>query len=277
MRSIKKNKIIILLGRYAIALTWMAFTLLPLYTAFVASLTKYENLGKSFLYPQDWAWHNYIDIFSRVPFLEFIRATFIYAIGSSLLNVILATIAAYAISRFKFKGKNFYMSIIFITQVLPQVVIVIPIFMLMQSINLYNSYAAVIIAILATSMAFPILLMKSFFDTIPNSLEEAAYIDGASKLYTLWKVIIPIALPGIATAFALSFFTGWGQYLYPLILTRDPAKTPVTVGISRLIDNQTPWEMVMTGTLLSVIPAVIIYLIVQKSLVNGLSQGAVKE
>lgn len=277
MKSIKSKKLLSYLLRYIIILVWIMFTLLPIYTAFVGSLTEYENLGKNFLYPTDWAWHNYKDIFTRVDFGSFLKATSIYAITSSVINVVLATLAAYAISRFKFKGKKFYLSIIFITQVMPQVIIVVPIFMMMQSLHLYDSYIAVIITILATSMAFPIMLMKSFFDTVPVSLEEAAYIDGASRLRALRSVILPLALPGIGTSFALSFFTGWGQYLYPLILTRSAKMTPVTVGISRLIDNSTPWEMVMTGTLLSILPAVIIYLFVQKSLVNGLSAGGVKE
>lgn len=275
--SIKQKRILTTTVRYIIIGIWMIFTLLPLYTAFVASLSEYENLGKTFLFPTDWAWHNYVDIFTRVDFASFLRATLIYAVASSILNVILATFAAYALSRFRFKGKGFYMSVIFVTQVLPQVVIVVPVFMLMQKVGLYDSYIAVILVILATSMAMPILLLRSFFDSVPIALEEAAAIDGCSRMQALWRVVLPLVTPGIGTAFALSFFTGWGQYLYPLILTRDPAKTPVTVGIARLIDNQTPWEMVMTGTLLSVIPAVVIYLLVQKSLVKGMAAGAVKE
>lgn len=275
--SMKKKRALVTAGRYVIILLWMLFTLLPLYTAFVASLTEYENLGKTFLYPTDWAWHNYVDIFTRVDFASFLRATMIYAVVSSMLNVIMATFASYSLSRFRFRGKGFYMAIIFITQVLPQVVIVVPVFLMLQKLGLYNTYAGVIITILATSMAMPILLLRNFFDSVPIALEEAAAIDGCSRLQALWRVVLPLVTPGIGTAFALSFFTGWGQYLYPLVLTRDPSKTPVTVGIARLIDNQTPWEMVMTGTLLSVIPAVIIYLLVQKSLIKGMSAGAVKE
>lgn len=274
--SMKRKRRLNALGRYGIILFWMLFTLLPIYTAFVASLTEYQNLGKSFLYPTDWAWHNYADVFTRVDMSSFLRATFIYAITASLLNVVLATFAAYALSRFRFRGKAFYTCIIFVTQVLPQVVIVVPVFMMMQKMGLYNTYTGVILTILATSMAFPILLMRSFFDSVPFAMEEAASIDGCSRFMTLIRVIIPMTLPGIATAFALSFFSGWGQYLYPLVLTRDAAKTPVTVGIARLIDNQTPWEMVMTGTLISIVPAVIIYLLVQKSLIKGMSSGAVK-
>lgn len=274
--SMKRKRRLNALGRYGIILFWMLFTLLPIYTAFVASLTEYQNLGKSFLYPTDWAWHNYADVFTRVDMSSFLRATFIYAITASLLNVVLATFAAYALSRFRFRGKAFYTCIIFVTQVLPQVVIVVPVFMMMQKMDLYNTYTGVILTILATSMAFPILLMRSFFDSVPFAMEEAAAIDGCSRFMTLIRVIIPMTLPGIATAFALSFFSGWGQYLYPLVLTRDAAKTPVTVGIARLIDNQTPWEMVMTGTLISIVPAVIIYLLVQKLLIKGMSSGAVK-
>ena len=274
--SMKRKRRLNALGRYGIILFWMLFTLLPIYTAFVASLTEYQNLGKSFLYPTDWAWHNYADVFTRVDMSSFLRATFIYAITASLLNVVLATFAAYALSRFRFRGKAFYTCIIFVTQVLPQVVIVVPVFMMMQKMDLYNTYTGVILTILATSMAFPILLMRSFFDSVPFAMEEAAAIDGCSRFMTLIRVIIPMTLPGIGTAFALPFFSGWGQYLYPLVLTRDAAKTPVTVGIARLIDNQTPWEMVMTGTLISIVPAVIIYLLVQKSLIKGMSSGAVK-
>ena len=263
--------------RQIILLCWLVFTLIPIYTAFVASLTKYENLGKTFLYPTDWVWHNYLEIFNRLDFAGYLKATIIYAIGSSIINVVIGALAAYALSRYSFNGKFTYMGIILVTQVLPQVVIVVPVFMLMQKIGLYDSYGAIIISTVATSMAFPIILMKSFFDNVPYSLEEAAYIDGCSKIKTLVRIIVPLAAPGIATAFALSFFTGWGQYLFPLVLSRSPSRTPVTVGISRLIDNSTPWEMVMTGTLLSILPPVIVYSFVQKSLISGLAAGSVKQ
>lgn len=274
--SMKLKKRLVLVLRMAFAVVWSLFTLIPIYTAVVASLTKYENLGKNFLWSSDMYFQNYIDIWTRVDMLGYFKATIIYAVGTSLINVLLATFAAYALSRYKFKGKMFYSFIIFITQVVPQVVIAIPIFMTLNKIGLYDSYIGVIIAVLATSMAFPILLLRSFFDGIPIALEEAAAIDGCSRMGILFKIIVPLATPGIATTFALSFFTGWGQYLYPMILTRDAAKTPLTVGISRLIDNQTPWEMVMTGTLLAIIPAIVIYLCAQKYLVAGLTAGSVK-
>jgi len=270
----RKNGVLTI--RYVLIFLWLIFTLIPLYTAFVASLTRYENLGKTFLFPVDFEWHNYIDIFTRIPYGSYFKATLLYAVGTSLVSVVFAAFAAYGLSRFRFRGKMFYTGFIFITQLLPQVVIVVPVFMLLKSMGLYDSYLGVVIAVTATSMAFPILLLRSFFDGLPVALEEAASIDGCSRLGILVRIVVPLAAPGMATAFALSFFTGWGQYLYPLVLTRSADKTPLTVGISRMIDNQTPWEMVMTGTLLSIIPAVVIYLFVQKFLVKGLTVGGVK-
>ena len=274
--SRKTKRKLILTGRMIFAICWSVFTLIPIYTAFVTSLTKYENIGKSFLWPTDGYFQNYIDIWTRIDLLGYFKATIIYAVGTSLINVLLATFAAYALSRYRFKGKVFYSFIIFPTQVLPQVVISIPVFMILNKIHLYDTYIGVIIAILATSMAFPILLLQSFFDGIPVALEEAAAIDGCSRVGCLFRIVLPLSAPGIATTFALSFFTGWGQYLYPLILTRSADKTPLTVGIARMIDNQTPWEMVMVGTLLAIIPAIIIYLCAQRYLVQGMTAGAVK-
>lgn len=263
-------------GRYLVIAFWMIFTLLPIYTAFVASLTEYENLGGNFLYPTDWAWHNYVDIFSRMDMAGYLKATCIYAVTSAALSVILAVFTGYALSRFRFRGKRIYSGVLLITQVLPQVVVVVPVFLMMQKLGLYDTYAGVIIVIVATSMATPVMLVRSFYDSIPRALEEAACIDGCTRLQALFQVILPLVMPGVATAFALAFFSGWSQYLYPLILTRSAEMTPVTVGVARLIDNQTPWEMVMTGTLISIIPAVLIYLLVQKSLIKGMASGAVK-
>lgn len=262
--------------RYCVIAVWVIFTLLPIYTAFVASLTEYKNLGQNFLYPVDWAWHNWIDIWTRVNLLGYLKSTAVYAVCSAIITCILAIFAGYALSRFRFHGKKIYSSTLLVTQVLPQVVIVVPVFMLVKRLGLYDTYAGVIITIVATSMAFPTMLMRSYFDSVPKELEEAAAIDGSSRLQTLFRVVLPITLPGIGTSFALAFFSGWGQYLYPMILTRSNDLTPVTVGISRMIDNQTAWEMVMTGTLISIIPAVVIYMLVQKSLIKGMANGAVK-
>lgn len=265
-----------IVGRYVVIIFWVFFTLMPIYTAWVASLTEYEHLGKSFLYPIDWAWDNWVNIWTRVDMLGYLKATFIYATCSALIAVLLAVFAGYALSRFRFCGKRLYSSTLLVTQVLPQVVIVVPVFMLVNKLHLYDTYIGVIITIVATSMAFPTMLMRSFFDSVPRELEHSAAIDGCSKVQALFRVVLPITLPGIGTSFGLAFFSGWGQYLYPMVLTRSNSMTPVTVGISRMIDNQTHWETVMTGALISIIPAVFIYLFVQKSLIRGMASGAVK-
>lgn len=275
MNKHTRDRFITLL-RYIVVIFWLLFTLTPIYIALVASLTKYENLGQTFLYPKDFNWVNYINVFKHIPMFEYFKSSLIYSIGTAIICVTLATFAAYALSRFNFKGKLTYTISLFVTQLLPQVVIVVPVFLLLNKVGLYDGYLGVVIVITATSMAFPTLLLKSFFDELPIELEQAASIDGASTMTILFKIVLPLAAPGIATAFALAFFTGWGQYLLPLVLTTSENFTPLTVGVSRLIDSQTPWDIVMAGSIVSIIPPIIFYLFVQKLLIKGLSAGSVK-
>ena len=168
------------------------------------------------------------------------------------------------------------MMIIVAIQVIPQIVIVTPLYGLSNSTGLYDTYIIVIIAMVASAIANPILLLKGFFDSIPKSLEEAAAVDGCTRLKALFKIILPISLPALTTAFALSFFTGWDAYLYPMILTSAPGKVSMTVGLSRMIDIVTPWNWIMAGTVIAIIPPILIYLLAQKYLIGGLTSGSSK-
>ena len=279
MNSIKRKRAFATAGRYGIILFWMLFTLLPLYTAFVASLTEYQNLGKTFLYPTDWAWHNYADVFTRVDMASFLKATFIYAVTASLINVVLATFAAYALSRFRFKGKAFYTCVIFITQVLPQVVIVVPVFMMLQKLGLYNTYAGVIITILATSMAFPILLMRSFFDSVPYALEEAAAIDGCGPVKTFWLIMFPLARPAVMTVTIFNFIAKWNEYFMALIFVNKSELRPVGVGLYATVQSMVvtgDWAGMFASVVIVFLPTVIIYLFLSRQIVAGVTAGGIK-
>ena len=207
-----------ILGRYGITFCfWMLFTLLPIYTAFCGLAHRVsKSWGKSFLYPTDWAWHNYADVFTRVDMSSIFAGDLYLRDHGFAAQCGVGHLCGLCPQQIPFSGKSpFYTCIIFVTQVLPQVVIVVPVFMMMQKMDLYNTYTGVILTILATSMAFPILLMRSFFDSVPFAMEEAAAIDGCSRFMTLIRVIIPMTLPGIGTAFALSIFFGLGSISLP--------------------------------------------------------------
>ena len=272
----KLKKIRSYIVRYAIIITWSIIAILPIYVAVMTSLTPFEKLGEKMLIPKYAYWQNYVDLATQTPMWEYLKASVIYALGTSLFTIVISILAAYALSRFRFKFKVAFMMIIVAIQVIPQIVIVTPLYGLSNSTGLYDTYIIVIIAMVASAIANPILLLKGFFDSIPKSLEEAAAVDGCTRLKALFKIILPISLPALTTAFALSFFTGWDAYLYPMILTSAPGKVSMTVGLSRMIDIVTPWNWIMAGTVIAIIPPILIYLLAQKYLIGGLTSGSSK-
>ena len=262
--------------RYFFVIIWMLIALLPIYVAVMTSFTPFEKLGEDMILPKYFRWENYVELASQTPLWQYLAASIIYAVGTSLFTVVIAILAAYALSRFKFKFKVPFLMIIVAIQVVPQIVIVTPLYGLSYSTGLYDTYILIIIAMVATAIANPILLLKGFFDSIPVTLEEAAVVDGCTRVGALVRVILPVSLPAVTTAFALSFFNGWDAYLYPMILTSSPGKVSMTVGLSRMVDIVTPWNWIMAGTVIAIIPPILIYLMAQKYLIGGLTAGSDK-
>lgn len=251
--------------------------LLPIYAAVVGALTRFENLGSGYLYPADWAWSNFVDVWDRVPLATQLRTTAIYAVGAALISGIVATFTGYALSRMTFRGKKTYLYVLLICQVVPLIAVLVPLFRLINSLNLYDTYASIIVPLAVMGLPFPVLLLRSYFNGIPRSIEEAALVDGCGRLNAFVRVVIPLAVPGILTAVALVFFTTWQTFSVPLILSNSAEKTPVTVGIYRLLsDSLQPWELVMSASLIACLPPLLIFFMAQKFFVKGLTAGAVK-
>ena len=262
--------------RYFFIIVWVIIALLPIYSALMTSLTPFAKLGERMLYPKYFHWENYIEVATQTPLWEYLKASIIYALGTSFFTIIISILAAYALSRFQFRFKVAFMMVIVAIQVIPQIVIVTPLYGLSNSMGLYDTYLIVVLAMVASAIANPILLLKGFFDSISVTLEEAAAVDGCTRFQALVKIILPVSLPALTTAFALSFFSGWDAYLYPMILTSSPGKVSMTVGLPRMKDIVTPWNWIMAGTIIAIIPPILIYLIAQKYLVGGLTAGSDK-
>lgn len=262
--------------RYIVVLAWCLVSILPIFEAVKTSLTPFEKLGEAMILPKYFQWQNYQELFEQTDLLKYIKATFIYALGTSVISLVVSVAAAYACSRFKFKGKLPFLMTIVAIQVVPQIVIVTPMYSLSFRTGLYDTYSLVIFMMVATAIANPILLLKGFFDTINRSLEDAALVDGCTQFSALIRVVLPVSLPALATAFSLSFFSGWDAYLYPMILTSSNDKVPMAVGLSRMVDIVTPWNWIMAGTVIAIIPPIIIYLLAQRYLIGGLTAGSDK-
>lgn len=275
--ALRHRHSLILIGRYVILTVAIALVLVPIYAAFVTSLTPFERLGNRHVFPVDWHWKNYLAVWSRIPLARYLLSSLIYSSGAALLATVSATLSGYALSRMYFPGKRAFIYLLLLTQVIPLIVLAMPLFRISLALGVFDSYAAVIIALIGISLAYPTFLMRSYFDSFPKEIEDAAAVDGCSRRQTLWRIVLPSSGPGLLTSFALVFFNTWQQFLLPMILTESRERVPVTVGIFRLTgDHVTPWELVMAASLIACIPPVVIYLLAQRFLEKGLTAGAVK-
>ena len=227
--------------------------------------------------PTEWHWKNFKEVWQVIPLAHYLKSSFIISIGATLIVLLLSIPAAYYVARNQFKGRNIFLLIVLATQMFPATSVIIGIFREIVKFKLVDTYLALILVYAAFSMAFSIWILSSFFASIPKEIEEAAWIDGASRLGTLIKVILPLALPGIVTAFIFSFIAAWNEFVIALTLTSTPDREPLTVGLTSLIGQyQVQWNYMFTGSLIGIIPVVILFASIEKYLVGGLTAGSVK-
>jgi multiple sugar transport system permease protein len=198
------------------------------------------------------------------------------------LSVIIATFAAYAVSRYRFRGKRVFTVVVLSTQMFPGILFLLPLFLIYVSIGnatgiaLYGSRAGLVVTYLTFSLPFSIWMLAGYFDSIPRGLDEAALVDGAGPLRALVRVIIPAAFPGIVTVAIYAFMTAWSEVLFASVMTNDTTRT-LAVGLRDYsTQNDVYWNQIMAASLVVSVPVVVAFLLLQRFLVSGLTAGAVK-
>jgi multiple sugar transport system permease protein len=197
--------------------------------------------------------------------------------GAMVLTVVIAVFAAYAFARLQFRFKRTILASVLATLLLPAYATLIPLYRIMASLGLVNTYLAVILVYVSGFLPLAIWILYNYFDSIPRELEEAAFVDGASALKTLLKVVIPVARPGIAAAAIIAFLLGWAQFLFPLILTTDLSTQPVTVIVAALNQQRVvPFTLLMAcGVIAAAVPG-ILALVLNRYIVQGITAGSIK-
>ncbi len=202
----------------------------------------------------------------------------IVSASTTLFSIIIASLGGYGLSRFRFAGRKTLGYIILMTQVLPGSLLIIPLYVVLNNLNLLNTLIALVISYTTFAIPFCTWTMKGFFDTIPLSLDEAASVDGCNRLKTFITVILPLTVPGLVATGIFSFIAGWNEYLFASIFVQKYAKWTLPVGISTAVGQySTDWASVMAGAVIITIPIVILFLLLQKYLVSGMTAGAVKQ
>ncbi|MFJ6465464.1 carbohydrate ABC transporter permease [Streptomyces sp. NPDC091387] len=267
-----------------VILTFLAaFALLPVYVMVSSSLKPLQDVsGKFHWIPSGLTVQPYFDIWKTVPLARYFANSLIVAGSATVLSVIIAVFSAYAVSRYKFRGKRVFTVTVLSTQMFPGILFLLPLFLIFVNIGnstgiaLYGSRGGLILTYLTFSLPFSIWMLIGYFDSIPQDLDEAALVDGCGPLGALFRVVVPAAVPGIVAVAVYAFMTAWGEVLFASVMTNDTTRT-LAVGLQGYAtQNDVYWNQVMAASLVVSIPIVAGFLLLQRYLVAGLTAGAVK-
>ena len=265
---------------YAILITCCIIAVYPLKNMLSVSLRPNNALISSDLsiIPEGASLDNYRRIIDEGRVIIWLKNSLKISIVTAIFSVGLSASAGYAFSRFKFKGKKQGMLAFLVTQMFPGVMLLTPTFILLTTFKLNNSHLGLLIPYVATSVPFSVWLLKGYFDTIPYSLEESAYIDGCSPTRTFLQIVVPLAKPALAIAALFAFMTGWSEFLVARVIITDPSLITLPVGLSNMMGTfTTDWGLYSATALITTVPVMLVFLGLSRYLVGGLTLGGVKE
>lgn len=262
-----------------IIITFFAIlNLFPLYWLFTSSLKNSSDVVKM---PPDWfpkapTFSNYIDVFKNQPALRWTFNSIFVSLVTTIAVVIVSSLAAYAFSKLEFKGKDIIFLFFISSLMVPKEVMIVPLFRITQNFNMVNKLSGMIWPNIAT--AFGVFMLKGFFDTIHDSLREAAIIDGANEFQIFYKIMLPMIKPGIGALFILNFVQVWNDYLWQLVVGQEKGAKTLMVGIATLMQDLNPnFAYKMAGATVAAIPMLLIFMFFQQYFTRGITIGAIKE
>lgn len=256
----------------------VAFALLPYAWMVITSLKPDSEIIKfpPTYWPHELTFEHYEYLLRRTNFSSNLFNSFIVATGAVVIGLAVSVPAAYAFSRFRFRGRHYLMIQFLVINMFPIVLLIIPLFVLMRQFGLLDTYYGIILGHSTFAIPFSIWMMTSYMNAIPRELDEAAIVDGAGRIQTVYMIILPLAMPGIVTTGIYIFVASWNEYLFAMMLSGQNVRT-VTVALQLFIGEYSiKWGLLTAGGTVVAIPVTILFLLVQRRLVGGLTAGAVK-
>jgi len=267
----------ILLGLSIVIL--MVLVLAPFYWIFSASIKVPQEIiaQKPTLFPQSFTTQHYAKLFNESEFPTYLRNSLIVAAVTMMITVVLSTLAAYGLYRIRFPGRNMLFRIILITYAFPGVLLLVPLYQMMVALGLVDRLLALIIVDVTLAAPFAVWMLQAFFRTIPPELEEAAALDGATRLGIIVRIMLPLAAPGVASIAIFAFIISWTEYLFASILIISEANRTVPVGLAGIIGQyQVDWGLLLAGATVTTLPVLVLFGLVGRNFVEGLTAGAVR-
>ena len=255
------------------------FTLYPYFAMFCTALKSRAEIFSinGTILPINAVWSNFVEIWKLAPMGRYMLNSILIAGGSSIIAMICGIPAAYALARMKFKGQTAFLGFIIVSQMFAPVVLLIGIYKVMVNLHMSNSIVGLIFINAAFNQAFTIWLLRGTFMSISSEMEQAATIDGCNRIQAMFKVLLPVAAPGIVTTLIFIFINAWNEYTVALCLISTDVYKPLTVGINIFNGyNIIEWQYLFASSLFAIVPVVILFMSIEKNLTEGLTAGGVK-
>lgn len=230
------------------------------------------------LMPETITFEHYRRLLTDTPFLQYFRNSMILAVTTTVVVVVLGTLGAYSLVRFKYRGRETLATLVLFTYLMPSVVLVIPLYLMMAKLGLANTLASLVIAYTTFALPYALWLLRSFMSSIPVDLESAALVDGAGRMGAFVDVVLPQALPGIVSTALFTFILCWNEYLFALVLVNSDSVRPLTAGTMNMLITSfnIDWSLLMAASVMMSLPLIVIFTFLQGTLTKGFGAGAVK-
>lgn len=260
---------------FALALTVIMPYLVMLFTALKPDAELRTSPPR--LTPTHWRLANFADVVRDPNFQGWLKVSLVVSLSSTALVLVAAIPAAYYTARYRFPGRTAFLFLVLVTQMFAPTALVVGLYREFFDANLVNTYAALILTNAAFNMAFAIWILNGFFSSIPREIEEAASLDGCGRAGTLFRVTLPLAMPGVVTAVIFTFIAAWNEYVVALTLMTEDAKKPLTVGINSYVTAyEQHWSSLFAASIIAIVPVVILFAAIERYLVGGLTAGSVR-
>lgn len=275
------KKVLLTTGRVLLLTCFLLAVILPIYWMVVTSLkTHPEIINAQHLtyYPHTMTFDNYEQLFSMFNYGQMLKNSLIVSISTGVCITLLSILGGYGLARYKFRGKGSMLLFFLMTQMIPGILVIIPLYIIFAKMGLINTRVSLFIYYLIVNLPFCVITMRSFFERIPYTLEEAAYVDGCTKWQSLFRIILPVMFPGIVAVFVFAFIGAWNELIAGTIFISTSDMWTIPVGLKSLIGKyDVKWGVLMAGGVLALLPTAIMFAVMQRFVVEGLTAGAVKE
>jgi multiple sugar transport system permease protein len=257
-----------------VATVYMVF---PFYWLAISSVTAPSQLFSGAFWPKAWSFQSYVDLFRTTPILGYLANSMIVALSVTALTLAVAVLGSYSLVFFRYRFRETFARLILFTYMFPAVIIVLPTYDVMSRIGLVNNLGGVILIELILTVPFCMWMLRSFFLQIPKELEEAALLDGASRMRILFSVVVPISRSGIIAVGVFAFIFSWNEYLFPLVLINQDSDKTLPLAIAGFMGSlYVQWSPLLAAGVVATLPILILFMFLQRYLVAGMTAGAVK-